>query len=90
MVSGMVSTESLTTGVPHVTIRAIGTGSATTAMTDQRGRFDMRLPAGKYSLEAIRSGWSFKPEPLSYENPEALTIVAGACAQVQLTSAGNK
>lgn len=87
LVEGMASTGSWTTGVPAVTIRATGNGKTFTATTDQNGRFQMRLPAGQYRLDAARPGWSLDPNPFSYENPEDLKVAAGSCAQVQFSDA---
>jgi hypothetical protein len=82
---GMVSTDSLDTGVPDIIIRAIGQGRRVSARTDQRGRFLLRLPTGKYTVEALRKGWSFGPDVFSYENPGNLSITPGYCAQVQFS-----
>ena len=90
VVDGMVSTDSWATGVADVTVRAIGNGMTFATRTDQAGRFRMRLSAGRYRLEAVRSGWSFGATPLSYENPDALVLAAGGCAQVQFSGAENK
>ena len=84
-VEGLVSTDSWTTGVPDVTVRAIGNGTTIAVKTDQAGRFQMRLPAGRYKLAAVRTGWSFEPGLLSYENPTDLRITAGGCAQVHFS-----
>ena len=47
-VEGMVSTESWTTGVPEVTIRAARNGRTFTAKSDFAGRFRMEVPPGTY------------------------------------------
>ncbi len=84
LVDGMVSADGAwTAGVPYVTVRAAGNGTAFTAKADEAGRFQMRLPAGRYRLKALRSGWSFKREFFGYENPGDLRLSAGSCAQVQ-------
>jgi hypothetical protein len=90
VVEGMVSTDSWTTGVPNVAVSAISDSTTLTATTDQNGRFRMRLPIGNYRLEANRSGWSFVPEPFSYENPNDLRITRNYCAQVQFSGAPAK
>lgn len=87
VVNGMISTDSLTTGVPDVVVKTIGKGRTFSTKTDQAGRFTLRLPTGKYTLEASRPGRSFAPEPLGYESPENLNILPGYCAQVQFSSA---
>ncbi len=69
MIEGMVSTDSWTTGVPEVTIRAARNGRAFKAKTDAAGRFRMEVPPGTYKLRAEREGSSFERNPFSYENP---------------------
>jgi hypothetical protein len=88
VVYGMVSTESWTTGVSNVMVKAIGNSQTFTAKTDEMGRFMLRLPIGKYALGATQTGWSFAPEPFGYESPQDLNITSGYCAQVQFSSTG--
>jgi hypothetical protein len=88
LVKGMASTDSWTTGVPDVTIKAIGNGRTVESKTDRAGHFKIRLPAGRYRI-AIRDGWSFEPEPFSYENPNDLSIAANGCSQVQFSGLRN-
>ena len=85
LVYGRVSADSLDTGVPDVIVRVLGKNQAFSAHTDQSGRFLLRLPAGKYALGALRNGWSFGLEPLSYEDPRNLSVVPGYCAQIQFS-----
>jgi hypothetical protein len=85
IVSGMASTEAWTTGVPDVTITAVGRGKTFTARTNPAGRFEMLLPAGRYRMEASLSGWSFAPTLLSYENPADLVLTRRGCAQVHFS-----
>jgi hypothetical protein len=75
---------------PDVTITAIGNGMTFAAKSEQDGRFKIRLPSGRYRMQAMRSGWSFAPEPFSYENPADLTLTGGGCAQVQFSGIQNK
>jgi hypothetical protein len=89
LVSGMVSTDSWTTGVPDVIVRAVGARQSFSAKTDQGGRFLLRLPNGKYMLEAAREGWSFMPG-YGYENPRNLNVSPGYCAQVHFSGAERK
>jgi hypothetical protein len=56
LVDGMVSTDSWTTGIVDVTVRGVWNGMTFTARTNQAGRFQMRLPPGRYRLEAAVSG----------------------------------
>jgi hypothetical protein len=88
VVYGMVSTDSWTTGLSDVFVKAIGNGQTFSTKTDQTGRFMLRLPTGQYTLNAARPGWSFRPDPFGYESPQNLTVGSGYCAQVQFSSAG--
>lgn len=88
LVAGVVSADSATNGVPDATIKAIGT--AFTAKTDKEGRFQMRLPPGRYRLQAFRAGWSFTTQDITYEDPNDLTLPAGSCAQVQFNGHNRK
>jgi hypothetical protein len=90
LVYGMVSSDSLTTGVPNVTVKATGNHKSFSTITDQSGRFRLQLPAGEYIVDAMRDRESFRPEPFSYENPRNLKILPGYCAQIQFGSAGTK
>jgi hypothetical protein len=87
-VYGMVSTDSWTTGVSDVLVKAVGNGQTLSTRTDQTGRFVLQLPIGKYTLGAARPGWSFAPESFGYEDPQDLNVTSGYCAQVQFSSAG--
>jgi hypothetical protein len=86
-VYGMVSSGSWNDGLPDAVVIAVGNTRTFSAKTDQSGRFLLRLPAGKYTLGAIRDGWVFAPEPFSYEDPRGLSVAAGACAQIQFSGA---
>jgi hypothetical protein len=85
LIYGMVSTDSWTTGVPNVVVKTLGSGPTFSTKTDQTGRFTLRLPTGRYALDAVRPGWSFAPEPFGYESPKNLSIALGYCAQVQFS-----
>ena len=84
-VEGMASTDSWTTALSDVTIRAVEDGKTFSAKTGQDGRFKIQLPVGHYQMTAIRAGWLLEPVPFSYENPSDLRLTGGACAQVQFS-----
>jgi hypothetical protein len=84
-ISGMVSTESWTTGVPGVELKVTGAAAEFRSKTDAGGRFEMRVPAGVYTVEARGQGRLLQPEPFSYEDPRHLTLGPGDCAQVQFS-----
>jgi hypothetical protein len=91
LVQGVVSPDSsLDDGIPDVAVKATGNSLTFMAKTNKDGRFEMRLPVGRWTLEAIRRGWSFEPDPLGYEDPKDLRITPGCCAQVQFTGAASR
>jgi hypothetical protein len=74
-------------GVPGVIIKATGNNLTFSGTTIASGVFLLRLPVGKFALEASREGKSFAPDILSYENPRELTVTPGYCGQVQFNGA---
>jgi hypothetical protein len=65
-----------------VRIEARGTNGVFTSRTDANGEFEIKVPAGRYTLRAIRTGFSFHTADFSYENPQNLRIEPGGCVQV--------
>jgi hypothetical protein len=84
-ISGMVGTDSWTTGLPGVTIRVSGNHRTFETETNANGRFSQVVPVGTYTITAKKNGESVAAEPFSYENPAHAVIAPGGCAQVQFT-----
>jgi hypothetical protein len=83
-IHGVVSPAVLSVPTSGVRVEARGTNGVYTATTNAKGEFEIRVPAGKYVLRAIKKGFLFYAAEFSYENPEALQIEPGGCAQIQL------
>lgn len=82
-ISGMVGTDSWTTGVPGAIIKISGGDYDSETQTNAKGRFSQKVPAGKYIVTAAKDGIPIPAGPFSYENPAHAVIVPGGCAQVQ-------
>ena len=86
VIHGVISQQALSTPISKVRLEALGTNGIYTATTNAKGEFEMKVPAGQYSVRAIKTGFSFATADFSYENPHKLRIESGGCAQVQLTA----
>lgn len=57
------------------------------AALDSDGKFGVHVPAGRYVIRVSLPGWSFEKDPLdSYEDPAAVTVEDGSCAEVSFTA----
>jgi phosphatidate phosphatase APP1 len=86
VIHGEVSEQALSDAVPGVHVEARGTNGLYTATTNAKGEFEIKVPAGRYTVRATAAGRSFDAADLSYENPRDLHIEAGGCAQIQLAA----
>ena len=84
-IRGVTSTPALSEPLPGVMVVARGSNGKFTTTTNPAGEFMIHLPAGQYTVRAIRLGWSFEPDDFTYEDPAKIRIQNGGCAQVQLT-----
>jgi len=85
-IHGLVSEQALSIPLSGVRVEARGTNGVYTAVTDEKGRFEIKVPPGSYVVHASKAGLSFGPADLTYENPERLLIEPGGCVQIQLAS----
>lgn len=83
-VTGIVTTDSWTTGVPGVKITASSGHATAHAISDSAGRFAFKLEPGTYSFSASKAEKQFRPGPLSYEQPDHLELHPGSCAQIHI------
>jgi hypothetical protein len=67
-----------------VRVEARGMGGLYTARTNEKGEFQIRVPAGQYTVHAVARGFRFETADFGYENPRKIQIEPGGCAQVQL------
>ena len=72
------------TPIPGVRVEASGTTSRYSAMTNEKGEFEIKVPAGQYVVRATRSGMTFDKADFSYEDPRRVRIEPGGCAQIEL------
>ena len=84
VIYGAVSQQALSIPIPRVHVEAQGDNGEYAATTNEKGEFQMKVPAGQYSVRVIASGHSFKKAAISYEDPGKVQIEPGGCAQVQL------
>lgn len=68
---------------PNVEVVARSATGTYKGETDRKGEFLIAVPAGNYVVKPVRSGLSFDPYDLSYENPDDLSMKPASCAQVQ-------
>ncbi|HUJ39572.1 MAG TPA: carboxypeptidase-like regulatory domain-containing protein [Candidatus Acidoferrales bacterium] len=84
VIRGIVTQSNLGTPVSGVHLEARGTGGIFTGVSDHVGNFEIKVPAGRYTLHARKKGLKFRTHELSYEKANDLTIQPGGCVQVQL------
>lgn len=68
---------------PGVTVIVQGTGGTFRTKSDQEGQFRVGVPAGVYSVRAVKRGAHFVANDLSYELPRDVRIENGSCAQIR-------
>jgi hypothetical protein len=86
VIHGVVSQPGSSIPIAGVRVEAIGSGRRYRATTNEKGEFQMRVPAGQYKVRGIDRSYSFAKDDLSYEDPRKIHIEAGGCIQVQLTA----
>jgi hypothetical protein len=84
VIHGAVSGQTISDPLDGVRVEARGNKGLYKATTNAKGEFEIKVPAGKYTLHAIKTGRALQTSDLSYEDPQDLQIAPGGCAQVQL------
>jgi len=87
VISGVVSQQALSTPIPGVHVEALGGSDKYAAITNEKGGFQIKVPAGRYSVHVAESGVSFNKADISYEDPSRVLIEPGRCVQVQFAEA---
>lgn len=82
VIHGVVSEQALSTPVAGVHVEAWGPMGRYAATTNEKGEFQINVPAGRYIVGAVESG--FNAADISYEHLRDIQIDPGGCAQVQL------
>jgi hypothetical protein len=83
VIHGVVSEQALSTPIAGVHVEAQGTTGRYTATTNQKGEFQLNVPAGRYTVVATEDGSLFGTADISYEDPRDIRIEPGGCVQVQ-------
>jgi hypothetical protein len=86
VIHGVVSERRISDPLVGVRVEARGAEGLYQATTNAKGEFEIKVPAGKYTLRAVKAGFAFQGADLSYENPHGLQIEPGGCARVQLVA----
>lgn len=85
---GGVSSSIPLAGV-QVEVRGPG-GVITAAETKFDGTFEIQVSPGTYQARAMEPGKTFVAADLTYEDPDALFLEGGGCAQVQFVEAAKE
>lgn len=85
VIHGVVSYEQdISAPIAGVKVEALGNASHFETITNKAGKFQLKVPAGQYTVRATKSRLSFNMSDISYENTGPIRIENGGCAQVQL------
>jgi len=71
--------------IPGEHVEAEGRTGRYSATTNEKGEFEIDVPAGRYTVRVVDGGRVFDKAIFSYEDPRNLQIEPGGCAQVELT-----
>lgn len=83
---GRVGGDVLGPGVSGIHVRVSGPNETYHAVTDSKGWFHIRVPAGRYSAVATDPadpGNPMTPFDLSRDNPDNFRVLNGECAEIQ-------
>ena len=58
--------------------------------TGNDGTFELHVAPGKYRVQALEPGKTFVAADFTYEDPNALVLENGSCAQVQFVESSQK
>jgi hypothetical protein len=72
------------TTISGVRVEAQGPTTRYAATTNEKGEFQINVPAGRYVVRASKNGIAFGTADFSYEDPRRVRIEPGGCAQVEL------
>jgi hypothetical protein len=82
IIYGSVGREMISKPFPGAQVEIQGKRTYS-AISDQKGEFEVRVPAGTYRVHVAADGFSFAKADISYADPEEIRIEPGGCAQVQ-------
>lgn len=72
-----------------VVVKIVGEGKTRTVPVENR-RFSVRLDPGEYVVTPVQTGWQFKSDEFSYNDPQRIKLAAGQCALVQFQASPEK
>ena len=84
LIDGLVHSNYSTDSVEGIYVQIRGENRDYTAITDENGEFRLHVPAGTYDVHPNHKGWSFSRSIDGFEDPSALKIEDGGCAQIVL------
>ena len=87
VIHSAVSEQALSTPIAGVHVKAQGTGGRYTATTNEKGEFQLNVPAGRYVVLATKEESSFDTADISYEDLRNIQIKSGGCVEVQFARA---
>ena len=80
---GNVSRQGTSIPLAGVKVTAHGNKGTFQGKTDAKGAFQLEVPDGTYSVDAVSPGLSFEKYDISYDDPGKVRIEPGGCAQIQ-------
>ncbi len=86
VIHGIVSGEAAqdpSQGIAGIHIKIHGVNGNYTAITNAKGAFNVKVPAGEYRVRVVDSTRTFKKYFISYEDPDKVRIEPGGCVQIQ-------
>jgi hypothetical protein len=86
---GVISEQALSAPISDIHVEARGANGRYAATTNPKGEFEIKVPAGRYAVRAIKAGSLFATADFSYEDPDKVRVESGGCALVQLVSVGS-
>jgi hypothetical protein len=85
MIQGVVNGPNFVRPNPSsgIHVDAKGASGVFHTVTNEKGEFQINVPAGKYVVSVNEPGLSYGPFDFTYEDPDDLQIQPGGCGQVQ-------
>jgi len=90
LIQGSVGGISIGFPLAGIRIEARGPGGVSNTKTGSDGRFELHVAPGKYKVQVFDPGKTFMPADITYEDPNALVLETGSCAQVQFVESSQQ
>jgi len=82
LIHGLVHSNYASDSVAGITVQIHGRDRDYSVITDKNGEFRLHVPAGTYDVHPSHKGWSFSRSIDGFEDPSALRMEDGGCAQI--------